>query len=461
MDKVYKGLLLGIILTAAFFVAPRTTQAEVRIQKDFGKGLRSKLSSVNYDQNRDGILSEKELKKIETVNLNQNNFLLGENLYLRGLSKLKYLKQVKIISNGEGGNVYGLNELRKLKKLESIYIQTVPDKKSRLNLKGLKNLSFLYIGTKKMTLTLGKENKIKKIYLYGVKNGAAEILKCRKAEQICVGGSKIETAIHLKKMKWLSSISLSASKNIKSIHIERCSKLYSVELNTVNVKGEVRIHDCEGLEDLAIYDGSMASLSCANGLVSGSLSISYVRRLKSLYVADMEEISILSITHLPELEKLTLKNLTDLRFLRCEYTSLSEFAIFGQNSITDVWITHSKLKKFDLSNLESLSQLKIDHNELEGRLDIPPYVNLENINCSYNQLTEIYITTSIWKSIMLDCRCNKLKLIASWWTNRGNGKLAILCKNNPNVTIYANAYMCMCDADAKIYTETLPERQAS
>lgn len=453
MNKTLKGMIACLALAAALLAVPCVAQAGqgkgISIRENFGKDLRRVLKREKYDQNRDGFLSRGEIRKIKSIGVYPDYTVA--KIDVRGISRLKNLEELKIeIDSYRGKKAYGLKEIGKLKKLKVFRMSMNLKEKRKIDLRKLKNLSYVNIASSKLTVSVRKGNKIKALLLNGVENGASLVKKCQNAQHIFIGKTSRKVSIRLEKMKKLRSFVMERCSNVEKIKVGKCDKLGILSFDKVNNCKELEVKDCRRLWNIEVYNGTVEKITVRNIPQIYDIQISYVKNLKEVRLSNMKMLNILSISYNSMLEKITLENLPRLVNTDLSHNLLKELNVLGENRIVNMNISYNKLKKFEYNTLKRLSELNIRNNKLEGKFDMSLYPNLRDLDCQNNRLTEIYGGVNEWEMDGIDCSNNKIKLIDFRWTQAGY-LMWLNCKNNPGIIVYANVEDGKNDADAKIY----------
>lgn len=97
-------------------------------------------------------------------------------------------------------------------------------------------------------------------------------------------------------------------------------------------------------------------------------------------------------------------------------------------------------RKYSKKERKSVKILEISRKELEGDLDLSDFLNLEEFNCSYNQITGLSLKENK-KLIKLNFSANKLKEIDL----RNNKKLENLYALNNLLTNNSNLDLSSCE----------------
>ena len=175
-----------------------------------------------------------------------------------------------------------------------------------------------------------------------------------------------------------------------------------------------------------------------------------VKKLSIFKISALKALRNISIIEAKRLKNLTIENALKLKEVCCCNGVLNELNILGMNKIQKINVSHNKLKKFEYSNLKDLVELNINDNELEGKFDFSLYPHMYILDCDNNKLTEIYGGTANREIDWISCVNNQIKLIDFRGTTDGC-ILAMNCKKNPNIVVYAVVEDFMHDASATLH----------
>ena len=142
-QKIYK-IMLGIVFLVVTLLVPQSVNAKSRkginIEKTFASELKYQVK-LTCDKNSNGYLSKSEIKKIWHLNVDNSDC----NINLKGLSKLKYLKNISITTKS---HIKNIKELTKLHRLKKVHIKTYSKENVVFDLRKIRKLQDLEVYAK-------------------------------------------------------------------------------------------------------------------------------------------------------------------------------------------------------------------------------------------------------------------------------------------------------------------------
>ena len=447
-----KTVMIILLSTSISLITFQTIHAKankgISIKTTFAKGTCEVMGNKKYDKNQDGYLSQSEIKQLKNLYLcSYSNLDMQQDINIKGISKLKYLEKLEIDGDGD---IYNAKEIKRLYKLQDVIIRMYPKKKRVFDFRRIKGINSLYIFTTKGKAYVSKNNSICKLHVDGVENGGDLIQRCVKAQYIFVSGSKKKTKVDVKNRKKLKRLKITDSKNINRYNIRNCKNLSKMELSEVEIVDEFKVTRCNKLSRVEVFDGKIKEVKIENCPRIEKILFSEIKKLSSVTINRLSKLKSITIEFTPQLRSVTLNNLNNLKYVRCSHGKLSELNIIGKNKIREMDLYENKLKTFQYDNLKGLVELNISNNDLEGKFDFSLYPYMYILDCENNKLTEIYGGAANREIVWIGCRNNQIKLIDFRGTTNGC-ILAMDCKKNPNIVVYAVVEDFMHDASATLH----------
>ena len=457
MKNIIKSMIfviaLSVLLTAPQSVSAKTGKG-ISIEKTFAKGTRDEISRKVYDKNQDGYLSKKEVRNIKNLSLyTYQNDHINSDINIKGISKLKYLENLKIKARRK---VYNFKELKNLSNLKYVKIDINSKEKRVLDFRKSKKLKILELSLLRDTgiVKINKNNHIKVLSICGIENGVSVANKCYKAEKIELYGTYKTGSLNINNRKNLISIYLDGLKKIKKLNITKCPKLEKINVIDSDIE-KMDIVKNSKVEKIVVFDSKIGNMNIKRmgklknlRVEQSKLSEITMEDLNSLYkvymddIKKLKEIEYRNLNRLKEIDMSNMKNLRTLTIdntprlwsVTCMHGILSELNIFGKNSIGKMRLFDNKLTKFEYSNLPYIYYLDIGDNRIGGKFDMSLYPNLESFYCENNLLEEIYCGEKDRDFYVINCKNNKIKLI-----HAGENAYVFVsgmnCKNNPGIVI--------------------------
>ncbi|MDR3261858.1 MAG: hypothetical protein LBT78_08495 [Tannerella sp.] len=162
---------------------------------------------------------------------------------------------------------------------------------------------------------------------------------------------------------------------------------YNNSLTSLDVSG------LNSLQELYCSDNSLTALN-VSGLTALKGLYCYNNSLTSLDVSGLTALQTLYCYN-NSLTALNVSGLTLLQELDCDNNSLTALDVSGLTALTDLYCDNNSLTALDVSGLTALTNLYCENNRLtDGTLNITG-CTLNNLNCSYNDMTPYAESTSI------------------------------------------------------------------
>ena len=398
-------LLLIFTILSLCMTMPQIAKADTHnicIKTTFkDKYIAEKLSGKKYDKNKDGYLSDSEIKKIKYIYLKSK-----KTLNLKSLSKLKNLKDITVKADK-------IKNLSELKKMSAITDLTIRVKKNKiLDLRKNKKLSILDINIPDLKkVNFYSKNKIKELKIKMNTLSNLDLNKCKYLKKLFIYGVK-DKEIKISKMNNLKVLNIEQNDN-KTLNINKCKKLKELYIIRCKFLEKLTLKNFSQLEDIEIGH-------CENLIIFNTENLPVLNRL-------------VGYTN-KKLEKISLNNLPQLTHFSWYDGILKSITIPKNNKIKIFWIEKNNISKLDFSLLKKVHWLIIDDNKISGRLDLSVMPFLNDLSCNNNQITEL-IAKNHRHIEMLNCVNNQLNLVDFTYSDGRPGHLD--CRQNPNAEIYA------------------------
>lgn len=416
-----KYLVLGALLFCSILYAREAEAASIRINKtNFPDALlREKLKYKDY--NKDGKLSDKEIRKIKEIELKAEKKGKYWKLNLRGISWLSSLKELSVsglvIENREE-----MEKLRSLQKLDFYQHQDV----GIFDLGGMGNVTDFKLRSQSAQGVVLKDNKkLKKLYLdFAFPKDFKEVDLCENPnlEELKLNVDLVEK-FRIQNHGKLKKMELYVSQQV--VQVEKLPKL--AELKVVGAKveklvvqdcpslGTLRIRCCPSLQDLrfAGVDNlwKVALESPHNNDINiKKLDFSGLPGLQVVWVGseDLEELILprsgnlvsLDLASCP-LKKLDLSQTPKLSFLSLGSCNIDKLDLtkVPQLEVLEIW-WQKKVKKLDFSQLKKLKELHISSMDRVKKLNLPNLKRLKELSIygckslkkiNFNKMTNLKI----------------------------------------------------------------------
>ena len=395
MGKLMKKaiFIVFIVCIIAFNVNIANAKTnKININKTFTGFLKFCMKDKCYDENEDGYLSAKEIRKIHYIGYANRDGKID----LKGISKLKYIETLVF----DAKYLTNLDEIKELSRLKKLKLNVEKFEKNKvLDLRKNHRIQEInvagYYG--KNQIKIGK-NHIKKLNLKNVNGGAEAVGKCSEIEKLRIVGDQTSKYMVIKNNKHIKSISLG-------------SRMEALEKVTVKF--------CKNLEKLDIYTKSRAKLNNLKSIeVLNNKKMKYIEvgsncpNVSKFIIRNLPVLRCLSVEKNNFIENLRLENVPKLRTVIWENGKLSNLEIIGENSISTMEISNNNFKKFEYPELKNLSTLNIENNKLQGSFNVDNYPQIYDFVLANNNLTMIYGIEEKDYSWRLHCNGNEnLKLV--------------------------------------------------
>ncbi len=453
MKRNLGKIVLCLLVLSVVLIVPQTVNAKsnkgISIKENFGN-YKYALRKKERDKNQDGYLSKAEIKEIKSLDLREDT-----SINVKGISKLKYLEKLTLDTMK---NVRNLKEVEKLRRLKYLKIGMETKKKRTLDLRKNKKIETLYIYCleNKLNVKIRKKNIIKNLYLEGAKNSMEIANKCKKVQTIEIEKHGNQEKLNLVNRKKLKKVYLCT--DVKEIKIQNCAKLEKVKFNeckstscTIENNPKLQfikmyqtkapnltIQNLKGLKWINI-DGKRILKLSLNGLDNlRKIKLYNAKGLTDLTISDFPKLWKIDICRVSDLQSFTVENLKNLKQMNCMVGKVTELNIVGDHKLKKVRVCDNKLKTFAYDNLKNVRYLDISNNQIEGRFDFTLYPNIYELDCSNNRISEIYGGPLNREIGYINCSNNNMKLLHFTELDKYAGFIFYVnCKKNPDIEVHA------------------------
>ncbi|MBD5465769.1 MAG: leucine-rich repeat protein [Lachnospiraceae bacterium] len=408
--------------------------------------------SSTFDRDRDGILSVKEIERVQTITLREGNQLNVSNLsgieyfinltrfncYDISVEKLDLGKNQKLNSIVCSGNSIKQLDVSKNEELVTIVCTNCPlEELDVSHNERLMSLRCTNCGLKQ--LDVSKNKKLQELFCYDNELQNLDLSNNQFLKIVQCHNNKIET------------ISFANQSNLET--------LWCFDNKLKNIDTEKLL--C--LQNLECNNNELKRIDTSHNL--------YLERLFFDNHKDIE-FDISKNTELVGLscdgcgiEELDVSNNKKLEGLNCSNNSLKELDISFLQKLRSLKCNNNKLKELEISSCLELYKLDCSNNEIENNnLVLPPNVhtvdcshnklqylylrntNVAELNCAFNQLKGIYIysTNKLYK---LDCSDNLLPYLD---TRNAAGLEYLYCSNNKIGQLHTNSEVRLIECENNI-----------
>lgn len=375
--------------------------------------------SENFDEDQDGILSEREIKNIVFIRIIDQNIssLEGVNNFLN----LSYLdcrfNQISIL------DVSGCINLKT--------IECSSNQISQLDISGGISLERIVCAGNQLTL-LDVRDCINLYEIQCFNNQLTELdvsncvnlewLDCYDNQLIELDVSNNTNLIYLCAFVSLNASGQPTNGQLKKINASGCINLltllcYNNQLEELNLTGCTSLTRLEcginQLKELDVSDCiSLQSLEC-----SGTL-------LKILDVSSCTNLITLGCS-LSGLSSLNMRNCINLYMLNCSWNNLTELDVSDCINLNTLVCAINKINTLDVSSCFRLTELDCSWNNLV-KLDVSGCPDLITLDCTRNQLSNLDVTNCLQ---LKDLYCSDNRLYAIDVSNNNN-LYNFNCENN-------------------------------
>ena len=492
-------LMLGMII-----ISGQTAQAKsIKLdKKNFPcKDIRT-YAKKHYDKNKDGKLSEKELKK--ATKIKNKIIFINSAKELNCLTKLKYLQEIDELRLKNNKSIQELAKLKKLKKLVAIDISGglknghyVGKKLTKVNLKAFKNLREVNLDAPIKKLDVSRNGKLTSIALDGTKIKKISLKSMKNLKNLSVGKDNKEMeSVDVEDCKKLEDISVYTS--IKKLKIEGCRNIKWFEIKNTQIS-KLKLISMQYLKWVRVWENNMEleTILIENCPKLVDVGLSPIPNLKQLIIRKNNQLRILALKQLSVKQVVQIRdiaNVTNLSFRECdesildfsEIRGLKEFWFSGKhgqsipkivfsfptverltvldeiiskvinlNSMTNLKTLQWKngvLENIILTDKSKMEHMDLSDNNLSGDWDLSEYINLHEFHCDNNHISTIN-ACNLEKLSFIHCEKNNLAKLDLYWVKGLHG---VSATGNPNAelflpyTSYGDGY-CEFDKSAKVH----------
>ena len=409
MKRIIRMILLSMVLlfSVSGVISPVISQAKEKqlaiSKKNFPSEKVRFYLEENYDRNKNGKLSRKELKKATHIEFGGGWYTdkkgksfaqidgSSETVNLAGLHKLSYLKEIRIVDT----DIKKTSELKKIKGLQvlewdnyseknwtalKIDLKKFPDFK-RLKVLSLKNFDVKHIyEVKKMKKLQNftwyyheKAKKKRKIDLKGFS-------KLKNLKVLGIGQVQVKHISEIKKMKKLQSLEL-IKNGLKKVDTSKNTKLVLLTLRNNPIK-KVDLSANRKLEELQLWDTKVENFTLKDwGL----------KKLWLFYNKNLQQINI--------------QNCTSLEFVRIfAEKRLDTVEMKGTPNMDYLCLATERNARLECDSMPKLKRLEIEKCNFNADLSLFP--TLEKLSVRWNTLPKLDFsrTTKIKELYIYGCK---------------------------------------------------------
>ncbi|WP_277217962.1 stalk domain-containing protein [Peptoniphilus vaginalis] len=384
--KENKKKIMGFILTLVMFIGclslkPIATYAEGDVainETNFPDEIFRWYVSW-YDKNKDGTLSQKELDKVQKMDLSFYNFYTYRELDIKNLKGIEYFKNLKELRCINNSNLTSL-DLSKNTALTEL----------------------ICIGTKLTSLDLSNNTALTKLDCYE-----------NQLRSLDLGENKVLTELDCHRNQ-LTSLNLSKNTALTELNC------YNNQLTNINLSENTALTklncDRNQLPSLDLSKNtSLTELNCDRNQLTG-LDLSGNADLTILYCCENQ------------LTSLDVSKNTALIKLICFNNQLTNLNLGDNTALTKLICDNNQLISLDLSKNTNLDELECSNNKIT-KLDLSKNTVLINLYCKNNRLTSLDVSNNAALKLLV---CSNNKLINLDVSK--NTALNLLICNNDNLT---------------------------
>lgn len=243
-----------------------------------------------------------------------------------------------------------VNGMKKLKKLESLYIYNENSLKS-IDISSNTNLKDIDIRTAKIqTLNTGNCTKLTSLYCYGTKIKSLKLDKSAKLQSLSVISTPI-TKLDLSKNKNLTSVGCYRTK-LATLSLAKNSKLKDLTVSDTNIK-VIDLKNNTQIQYLNVSDTKVSTMDVSKYKNLYMLNLSGTK-VKSINVKKNKKLTNLDISN-TSIKTLDVNNNTKLNSLYCNNTKLKSLNLKKNKALKRLFVYNTGIKKLNLTKQNNLS----------------------------------------------------------------------------------------------------------
>jgi|GEM_PF-3468636 len=445
--KENKKKIMGFILTLVMFIGclslkPIATYAEgdVEINETNFPDEIFRWYVSWYDKNKDGTLSQKELDKVQKMDLSFYNFYTYRELDIKNLKGIEYFKNLKELRCINNSNLTSLDLSKNTALTELICIGT---KLTSLDLSNNTALTKLDCYENQLrSLDLGENKVLTELDCHGNQLPSLDLSKNTALIELNCYNNQL-TNINLSENTALTE--LNCDKNqLPSLDLSKNTSLTELNCDRNQLTGL----DLSGNADLTILyccENQLTSLDVSKNTALIKL-ICFNNQLTNLNLGDNTALTKL-ICDNNQLISLDLSKNTNLDELECSNNKITKLDLSKNTVLINLYCKNNRLTSLDVSNNAALKLLVCSNNKLINldvskntalnllicnndnltKLDLKNNINLGGLYCSENQLANLDLSQNAYLQ-QLECHSNYLTNL----NLSNNTRLYYLVgKNNP------------------------------
>ena len=365
LKKIWGILILFLLVLLPGQIASAKEIKPVKIdEKHFpDENFRWEISE-SFDQNQDGILSRKEIRKAKELDV-VNYDTLKPYLNFSGVEHLPYIKAVGIFGykiKQRDLNKYPFTKAKKIS-LDNNYMKSM-DFSSCKELEELECSQYHVL----KKINVKKNKKLKKLKLENCQQlKDITIPKNGKLKEFWLDENHVQREITLRGVKSLKFLRISRTQ-ITGLKVINCPQLQLVSLISSPNATTLDIQNCPSVSSISV------------GKALSELYVSHKNALKKLDIV-RENLQIEDLLEYKNLEILGVHDGKMVEFNANPWKKLKELSVNGCSS----------LQRLDVSGLDDLEYLNADGTFLTS-LDLSGKIELKELVCANRYLEELNLT---------------------------------------------------------------------
>ena len=399
---VLDGSVNGILS----YASATTENGGVVISKDTFPDEYFRKKMKKCDKNKDGYLSDSEIKKITELELE------WAVTSMSGIEYLTNLESFYAYGNGSTNSDEYLKErldLTNNKKIKKVLISRYQPYEY-IDVSNCRELVDLFV----------EGNYLKEVNMSG----------CKKLKSLWINSEKI-TSLSLDEFKNLTKLFITCD-NIKELDLSNQNKLKNLRIDSKNLRS-LTLGNRDKVKTLCLYVPSIMETEQlimkfknvtdleVNGCQTKELDVSKLKKLKYLrihQVSKKDKLNKVNIGNMKTLIRCYIdgKNITNVTIGKCpklitldvQYTSIRNIDVSGCSGLDDLHIQENpKIKTLNIAKNKNLRSLYCDRCSLKS-LDVSKNLKLSRLTCDENKIKKLDISKNL-KLSYLSCEENKIK----------------------------------------------------
>lgn len=373
-------------------------------EKNFPDGLFRDYIGAKYDTNEDGVLSDTEIARIVSLDIEKEISVNDKHRKIRSLRGIEFFTNLTKLSC-RYMDFLGELDLSNCKKMENL----VCDNNIRLtkiiltNCKKLKTFeceyntaltSIDFTGCTSLADLEFNENALSNIKL-------SALTELRK---LYLNESGI-TSVNIGKLGKLQEV-VCTGENITQFNAQNCKKLKNLRVESSRL-ASFQINGCTALKELSVVGGKLTEMDVNKYKKLEKLDLRKLN-LSKLDLSGNKCIKEVSCKSNQKKMKVDFSGCSNLENVYCNNSNITSLNVSDCTSLKELECYRNLLKELDLSNLQDLEYVSCYSNKLE-HVDVTNCSNLKSLNCIGNCLTSLDITSTQECGIAIDDNCYTVK----------------------------------------------------